>query len=72
MSKDVLSGTVVEKLASCLHLKAKKVGAVQPGEEKAPGRSSSGLPAPEGATGRMERGFSQGCVVIGQGGMALN
>jgi len=25
-----------------------------------------------GPTGRMERGFSQGCVVIGQGGMALN
>jgi len=23
-------------------------------------------------TGRMERNFSQGCVVIGQGGMALN
>ena len=23
-------------------------------------------------TGRMERGFSQGCVVIGQGGMAVN
>jgi len=23
-------------------------------------------------TGRMERGFSQGCVVIGQGGTALN
>ena len=23
-------------------------------------------------TGRMERGFSQGCVVIGQGAMALN
>jgi len=26
----------------------------------------------KGLTGRMERGFSQGCVVIGQGGMALN
>jgi len=26
----------------------------------------------KGPTGRMERGFSQGCVVIGQGGMALN
>ena len=25
-----------------------------------------------GATGRMERGFSQGCAVIGQGGTALN
>ena len=23
-------------------------------------------------TGRMERDFSQGCVVIGQGGMAVN
>jgi len=30
------------------------------------------LPVPGGATGRMERGFSQGCGVIGQGGMALN
>jgi len=26
----------------------------------------------KGPTGRMERGFSQGCVVIGQGGMASN
>jgi len=26
----------------------------------------------KGPTGRMERGFSQGCVVIGQGAMALN
>ena len=26
----------------------------------------------KGSTGRMERGFSQGCVVIGQGGMALD
>jgi len=26
----------------------------------------------KGPTGRMERGFSQECVVIGQGGMALN
>jgi len=26
----------------------------------------------EGPRGRMERDFSQGCVVIGQGGMALN
>jgi len=26
----------------------------------------------KGPTGRMERVFSQGCVVIGQGGMALN
>jgi len=26
----------------------------------------------KGPTGRIERGFSQGCVVIGQGGMAVN
>ena len=26
----------------------------------------------EGPTGRLERGFSQGCVVIGQGGTALS
>jgi len=26
----------------------------------------------KGPSGRMERGFSQGCVVIGQGGMAVN
>ena len=30
------------------------------------------LPVPEGATGRMERGFSQGGAVTGQGGTALN
>jgi len=26
----------------------------------------------KGSTGRMERDFSQGCAVIGQGGMAVN
>jgi len=26
----------------------------------------------KGPTGRMERGFSQGCAVIGQGAMAVN
>jgi len=26
----------------------------------------------KGPTGRLERDFSQGCVVIGQGGMAVN
>jgi len=26
----------------------------------------------KGPTGRMERDFSQGCVVTGQGGMAVN
>jgi len=26
----------------------------------------------KGSTGRMERGFSQGCAVTGQGGTALN
>jgi len=26
------------------------------------------LPVPEGATGRMERGFAQGGAMIGQGG----
>jgi len=26
----------------------------------------------KGPTGRMERGFSQGCAVTGQGGMAVN
>ena len=26
----------------------------------------------KGPTGRTERDFSQGCVVIGQGGMAVN
>jgi len=26
----------------------------------------------KGSTGRMERGFSQGCAVTGQGGMAVN
>jgi len=51
---------------------AEGVGAVQPGEEKAPGCPLEQLPVPEGATGRVERGFSQGCVVIGQGGMAVN
>jgi len=26
----------------------------------------------KGPAGRMERGFSQGCVVMGRGGMAVN
>jgi len=49
---------------------AEGAGAAQPGEGS--GVTLEQLPVPEGATGRMERGFSQGCGVIGQGGMALN
>jgi len=45
-------------------------GAVQPGEGS--GVTLEQLPVPEGATGRMERDFSQGGAVIGQGGTALN
>jgi len=53
--------------------KAERVGAVQPGEEKAAGRPSSSLSAPEGGlTGKMGKIFSAGPVVIGQGVMALN
>ena len=48
------------------------VGAVQPGEEKAPGWPQSSCQCLKGPTGRMERGFSQGGVVMGQGGTALN
>jgi len=36
------------------------------------GVSLEQLPVPEGATGRMERGFAQWCVVIGQEGTALS
>jgi len=63
-----LTETVTDK-------QAKRVGAVQPGQEKAPGWPYSSLPVPEGGLqegGRIERDFLQGCVVIGQGGMALS
>ncbi|XP_010006376.1 PREDICTED: uncharacterized protein CFAP54 [Chaetura pelagica] len=45
----------------------RRVGAVQPGEEKAPGGLHSGLPVPEGAAGKLGRGFIPGPVVRGQG-----
>ena len=51
---------------------AEGAGAVQPGEEKAAWGPQSSCQCLKGTAGRMERGFSQGCVVIGQGGMALN
>jgi len=49
-----------------------KVGAVQPGEEKALGDLKAAFQYLKGPTGRMERDFSQGCVVIGQGRTAAN
>jgi len=56
--------------APLLQGQAEGAGAVQPGEGS--GVTLEQLPVPEGATGRMDRGFSQGCAVIGQGEMALN
>ena len=51
---------------------AEGVRAVQPGEEKAPGTPYSSLPVREGEpTGKLERDFLQGHVVIGQGRTAL-
>jgi len=48
-----------------------RVGAVQPGEEKAAGRPYCSLPTPEGLPARkLERDFLQGPGVIGQGVMA--
>jgi len=42
--------------------KAERVGAVHPGEEKAPGRPYSSLPVPEGAYGKDgDRLFSRAC-----------
>jgi len=53
--------------------KAETVGAVQRGEEKAPGRPYSSLSVPEGGLKRkMEKIFLDRPVVIGQGVMALN
>ena len=43
-----------------------KAGAVQPGEEKAPGRPRSGLLASKGAVRRKGTDSSAGCVGIGQ------
>ena len=56
--------------APLLQGQAEGAGAVQPGEGS--GVTLEQLPVPEGATGRMERGFAQGGAVIGQGGVALN
>ena len=46
--------------------------AVQPAEEKAPGRPYSSLPVPLLPTRRLERDFLQGLAVIGQGAVVLN
>ena len=46
--------------------------AAQPGEEKAPGDLIAAFHYLRGPTGRMERDCSEGCVVTGQGGTALN
>jgi len=55
---------------SLLWGKAERVGAVQPGEEKAEERPNSSLPVPEG--GLLETDFLQGHVGTGQGLTALN
>lgn len=49
-----------------------RVGAVQPGEEKASGRSNSTSQYLNKATRKLERDFSQGQVVIRWGWMALS
>jgi len=51
---------------------AEGVRAVQPGEEKAPGRPYAAFQYLKGPRRELERDFLQGHVVIGQGGMALN
>ena len=53
--------------APLLRGQAEGAGAGQPGEEKG---TLEQLPVPGGATERVERGFSQGGAVIGQGGTA--
>ena len=52
--------------------KAEGVGAVQPGEKKAPGRPYSSLSVPEGGLyERWGKYFSAGLVAIGRGAMVL-
>ncbi|GAB0185906.1 triadin [Grus japonensis] len=56
--------------APLLRREAERVGVVQPGEEKAPGRPYSSLPVPEEylkGIGKLERDCLQGHGVIGQG-----
>ena len=65
LGKEALEGQPLPSLYFLLG-----VGAVQPGEGS--GVTLEQLPVPGGATGRMERGSSQGGVVIGQEGMAVN
>ena len=76
---DVLSGSrgghknVPRAGAPLLWGKAERVGAVQPAEEKAPGRPCSSLPVPErGPAGKMGTGFLAWSVATGPGVMALN
>ena len=49
-----------------------RVGVVQPGEEKAPGRPYSGLPVLKGGYRKDGEGLLSGSVVMGQGVMVLN
>jgi len=52
--------------------KGEIVGAVQPGEEKAPGKPYSSLSGLRGLIRKMGTNFLEGLVVIGQAVMALN
>ena len=58
--------------APLLRGQAERAGAVQPGEEKAPGRPYCSLPVLKGAHRKMGTGFSAGPVAIAQGIMVLN
>ena len=58
--------------APILRGQAKRVGADQPGKEKALGRPCSSLPVPGGGPmGKLGKIFSAGLVLTGQGAMAL-
>jgi len=63
-----LSYERLKRIPSC-----NNIGAVQPGEEKAPGGDlMTAFQYLNGPTRKLERDFLQGCVVTGQGGMAVN
>lgn len=58
--------------APSLRRQAEKAGTALSGKEKAPRRSCITFQYLKGAGRELERGFSQGGVVIEQGGMALS